>query len=268
MNADYYVYVYIDPRNYEEFYYGQGRGSRKDAHLKDSSDNDKARRVAEIRAQGLEPIIRVVARELTQAESLLVEKTLLWKLGKWTTNIATGHFADKFRPHNALHKELSGFDFQNSLYYYNVGENEARNWDDYVKYGFISAGWGARYRDAMRGFSEADIVAAYLKGYGFVGIGQILERAKMIRDIRINGRPLLKLPLNAVKAGHESDDPEQCEWVCLVKWRKQVPREKAKWKSLANLYTTPLVKASLDGQPNTVKFLEEEFGISIRDRIK
>ena len=26
---DYYVYVYIDPRNYEEFYFGKGRGSRK-----------------------------------------------------------------------------------------------------------------------------------------------------------------------------------------------------------------------------------------------
>jgi len=80
--GDYYVYVYIDPRNNEEFYYGKGTGSRKDAH---------------------------------------VEKTLLWKLGKWTTNIATGHFADKFRPHNTLHKELSGFDYQNGIYYYNVG---------------------------------------------------------------------------------------------------------------------------------------------------
>jgi len=27
---DYYVYVYIDPRNHEEFYYGQGVGSRDD----------------------------------------------------------------------------------------------------------------------------------------------------------------------------------------------------------------------------------------------
>ncbi len=24
---DYYVYVYIDPRNFEEFYFGKGRGS-------------------------------------------------------------------------------------------------------------------------------------------------------------------------------------------------------------------------------------------------
>ena len=81
---DYYVYVYIDPRNHEEFYYGKGRGTRKDAHLMDKSDNEKAKRIAEIRKHGLEPLIRVIARGLSQDEVLLIEKTLLWKLGKWT----------------------------------------------------------------------------------------------------------------------------------------------------------------------------------------
>ena len=141
---DYYVYVYIDPRNHEEFYYGKGRGSRKVAHLKDNSGSEKSIRIGEIRRAGLEPIIRVIARDLTQSEALLVEKTLLWKLGKWTLNIATGHFAKKFRPRDTLHKELFGFDFKSGLYYYNVGENEARNWDDYAKLGFISAGWGSQ----------------------------------------------------------------------------------------------------------------------------
>ena len=45
-----------------------------------------------------------------------------------------------FRSHDSLHKNLSGFDFKNGLYYYNVGEGFHRNWDDYVEYGFISAG--------------------------------------------------------------------------------------------------------------------------------
>ena len=148
---DYYVYVYIDPRNYEEFYYGKGCGSRKDAHLSDTSGSPKAKRIAEISRQGLQPIIRVIARGLTENEALLVEKTLLWKLGKWTDNISQGQFAEKFRPHDTLHKELSGFDYQNGLYYYNVGEGPTRNWDDYIAFGFISAGQGIRWRDAMLG---------------------------------------------------------------------------------------------------------------------
>ena len=36
---NFYVYVYIDPRNFEEFYYGKGKGCRKQAHLKDDRMN-------------------------------------------------------------------------------------------------------------------------------------------------------------------------------------------------------------------------------------
>ncbi len=265
---DYYVYVYIDPRNHEEFYYGKGHGTRKDAHLKDKSGSEKATRIAEIRGHGLEPIIRVIARRLTEDEALLIEKTLLWKLGKWTTNVATGHFAKKFRPRDTLHKELFGFDFENALYYYNVGENQARNWDDYRKYGYISAGWGARYRDTMLGFHVGDVVVAYLSRYGYVGIGRIRETAKMIREVRVNGTRLLDLPLIAEDADHDGDDADESEYVCLVRWIKRVPREKAKWKAGASLFTTPMIRASLDTQPKTVRFLEREFGVSFDKLIR
>ena len=45
---NYYVYVYIDPRNYEEFYYGKGRGGRKDVHLDASGNSEKAKRIRAI----------------------------------------------------------------------------------------------------------------------------------------------------------------------------------------------------------------------------
>ena len=265
---DYYVYVYIDPRNYEEFYYGKGRGSRKDSHLKDKSDNEKVNRIAGIRKQGLEPIIRVIARGLTQEEALLIEKTLLWKLGKWTTNIATGHFSKKFRKPDTLYKEVFGFDFENGFYYYNVGECSFRNWEDYRKFGFISAGWGPKYRDAMKAFNQGDLVAAYLKSYGFVGVGRILETAKMIRDVQIKGKPLLQLKLTATNADHDGDEEDLCEYVCLVKWLARVPREEAKKSSGMKLFTNPQIRASLDGHPKTVQFIEREFGITIKDALK
>ena len=264
---DYYVYVYIDPRNHEEFYYGKGIGSRKETHLDDHSDSEKAKQIAEIQKEGLTPIVRVIARGLSEDEALLVEKTLLWKLGKWTTNVATGHFADKFRPHNTLHKELSGFDFRNGLYYYNVGEGPHRNWDDYTEFGFISAGQGARWRDAMLGFNKGDVIAAYLKRRGFVGIGRIVSRARRIQDIKINGRRLLDHPLRCTKMDDNCDDAERSEYVCLVEWLAQVPRERAKWRTAPKLFTTTHVRASLDGQPETVKFLEQEFKVSIRELI-
>jgi hypothetical protein len=267
MNPEYYVYVYIDPRNFEEFYYGKGCGSRKDAHLFEQSDSAKARRIQEIKKQGLTPIIRVIARGLTEMEALLVEKTLLWKLGKLMTNIETGHFAEKFRPHSTLHKDLSGFDFQNGIFYYNVGECEFRNWDDYVKYGFISAGQGQRWRDAMLGFNVGDVFFAYLKGCGFVGVGRIQQKAAMARGVHIDGQPILSLPLSCPLMSENSTDKERSEYVCLVDWVKTVPRSEAKRRSTPRLFTTTHVRASLDGQPETVKFLEGEFGVTLRDLI-
>ncbi|MEW8177225.1 MAG: GIY-YIG nuclease family protein [Candidatus Thiodiazotropha endolucinida] len=264
---NYYVYVYIDPRNLEEFYFGKGRGSRKDAHLSDTTDSEKARRIAAIQKAGLKPIIRVIARDLSEHDALLVEKTLLWKLGRQLTNISSGHYSENFRSHNTLHLELSGFDYQSGIYYYNVGEGPHRNWDDYRKYGFISAGQGVRWRDAMLGFQKGDVVAAYLKRHGFVGIGVLTDRAKPIRSVTIKGKPLLgrELICTGVADNLESDD--FCEYVAPVKWVAAVERSQAKWKAKAGIYTTTHVRASLDGQPKTIAFLEKEFGINVRDLV-
>lgn len=266
---DYYVYVYIDPRNFEEFYYGKGIGSRKDAHLFDTSDTPKTKRIREIKDEGLEPIIRVIARGLTEPQALLVEKTLLWKLGKLTTNIASGHFAHEFRPHNQLHKKLPGFDYQNGVYYYNVGECEWRNWDDYLKYGFISAGHGPRWRDFMLSFNPDDIFVAYLKRQknvgGFVGVGIIKNSAEMASKIVIDGESLLSLPLTCKGTVDSAHDLDKAEYVCLVEWIKAVPREQAKWRASPKVFTTPLVRASLEDQPDTRKFIEAEFGVDLRE---
>jgi hypothetical protein len=265
---DYYVYVYIDPRNYEEFYFGKGKGSRKDAHLSDESDSEKSRRIAAILKEGLEPIVRVIARELSEHDALLVEKTLLWKLGRQLTNISSGHYAENFRPHNTLHTLLTGFDYQCGLYYYNVGEGEQRNWDDYVQFGFISAGQGIRWRDAMLGFHRGDVVAAYLKGSGFMGIGQLTSRAKPIREIVISGKPLLSHNLRCPNMADNSNSNELCEYVATVKWIRTVDRSAAKWKAKAGIYTTQLIRASLDAQPETIAFLEEVFDVNLRENVR
>ncbi|MEO8024156.1 GIY-YIG nuclease family protein [Polaromonas sp.] len=261
---DYYVYVYIDPRNYEEFYFGKGKGSRKDAHLSDSSDSEKARRIGAIHNAGLQPIVRVIARELSEHDALLIEKTLLWKLGRQLTNVSSGHYSDKFRPHNTLHTLLAGFDYQCGIYYYNVGEGPHRNWNDYVKFGFISAGQGTRWRDAMLGFHQGDVVAAYLKGKGFVGIGQLTSRARPINEVVVGGTPLLGLDLKCQNMADNVTSPDLCEYVATVKWIKAVDRANAKWTSKAGLYTTTHVRASLDGQSATIAFLEEAFDVSVR----
>lgn len=263
---NYYVYVYIDPRSYEEFYYGKGKGSRKDAHLAEESDSEKSKRISLITQAGLKPIIRVIAKGLNEHDALLIEKTLLWKLGRQLTNISSGHYADNFRPHDKLHTELSGFDYHCGLYYYNVGDGQHRKWEDQRKYGFISGGQGRRWRDFMLSFLPGDIIAAYLKRKGFVGIARIKDRAKPVREIMIGGKPLLSCNLECTGMGENQESDENCEYVALVEWVQTVDRSTAKFRP--KLYTTPLLRASLDGQPETIKFLEEEFNVNLRELVR
>jgi hypothetical protein len=261
MKNDYYVYVYIDPRNFEEFYYGKGRGNRKEAHLKDESDSEKARVIKEIHKEGLQPIIKVIAKDLTEDEAFLVEKTLIWKLGKTLTNISSGQFADKFRPHNTFHQSLFGFDYQNGIYYVNVGEGKTRSWADSRKYGFLSAGQGKQYSDPLRSLEKGDIVVAYLKGHGFVGVGNVVAKAVPINDFKHERKSLHQLPLHC-KGMFANSDNEDSEFLLKVDWIVTVDAKEAKWARKSGLFTTQLIKASLQNQKETLDFLEKEFEIS------
>jgi hypothetical protein len=265
---EYYVYVYIDPRNYEEFYFGKGKGSRKDHHLTSTSDSAKTERIAAIHDAGLKPIIRVIARDLSESDAYLIEKTLLWKLGKHLTNVSSGHFADEFRPHNTMHLELSGFDFKSGVYYFNVGDGPHRQWVDCKKYGFIGAGHGRQWGEAISAFREGDIFAAYLKRKGFVGIGKITARAVPLREVKINNKPLIAHDLVCKTMSEDINSDEMCEYVALVDWISAVDAENAKWKKKSKLYTTTHIRASLDGQPDTKAYLETEFEVSFSDLAK
>ena len=78
-----------------------------------------------------------------------------------------------------------------------------------MKFDFISAGQGIRWRDAILGFHPGDIFAAYLKGHGYVGIGQIVEKTHRIHDVRVAGKPLLSLSLRCKDMGNHSDSKEK-----------------------------------------------------------
>lgn len=263
MSDRFYVYVYIDPRNFEEFYYGKGTGSRSHAHLQDEGDSVKVQRIRAIRAEGLDPIIRIVARGLTSEEALMVETALIWKLGRNLTNVASGQYVGRFRPPDMLHKRLARFDFENGIYYVNVGEGQHRNWDDCREYGFMVAGGQPRWRDAICGLEVGDVVVAYLKGHGYVGVGVVRSAAQPFEQYRHEGRPLSDYQLVAPNMGEAADDRNLCQYILGVDWTASVDRDNAKWKSRSGLFSTTHVRASLDAQPITITFIEETFEVDL-----
>jgi uncharacterized protein len=263
---EYYVYVYIDPRNFQDFYYGKGKGNRKEAHLKDDSDSEKTQTIRAIQKLGLEPIIRVIAKDLTEREAFLIEKTLIWKLGKTLTNKSSGNFANKFRPHDTLYRgDLPEFDFKNGVYYVNVGEGTDmhRSWEDCRKYNFIAAGQDPKWSDPLRTFNKGDVIVAYLKNYGFVGVGKVLQTAIPAREFMYSGKLLSEYKIQSTGLFRNSQSNDMCDYIVGIKWKVTVSKEAAKWKAKAGLFTTPQIKASLDNQPLTLRFVQESFDINI-----
>lgn len=260
----YYVYVYVDPRNFEEFYYGKGHGSRSHAHLQDGSDTVKVARIKAIQKEGLEPIIRIIARGLTSEEALMVETTLIWKLGRNLTNVASGRYVGRFRPPDTFHRRIPHFDFENGIYYVNVGEGDTRNWDDCRRFGFLAAGGSRRWSDAIRGLETGDVVAAYLKGAGFVGVGLVRSSAVPYDAFRLDGASLSERDLVQPNIAHDAHDPEICEYLAEIDWVRSVDRANAKWAPRSGLFTSQLVRASLEAQPTTIAFVEKSFDVDLQ----
>jgi len=147
------------------------------------------------------------------------------------------------------------------FYFVNVGEGEHRNWDDCQKYGFLSAGQGEKYGNAMKKLKPGDLVFAYMKGLGYVGFGTVTQAAMMARDFMPDdsGKKLLDLPLKQPRMSDHKDDPAFSEWVVGVKWQKTFERDQA--KRFQGIFANQNIVCFLR-DPATADFLRKEFGIS------
>ena len=72
------------------------------------------------------------------------------------------------------------------------GSAEWRSWDDMLRYGFVSAGHGEKYRKAMSNLFEGARVWAAIPGTGYVGVGQVTAAAVGVSDftVALDGRPI------------------------------------------------------------------------------
>jgi hypothetical protein len=151
-----------------------------------------------------------------------------------------------------------------------VGENEQRNWDDMVRFGFVSAGHGEKYRKAMETlFEGARVWAAIPKSRatggasGYVGVGRVLEPAVAVRDfdVEVDGTStnILNVPaLKAPKMDWDADEPELCEYLVRVDWIDTRPREEALWEK--GMFANQNVVAKLR-QAFTLQRLGEHFDL-------
>jgi len=58
-----------------------------------------------------------------------------------------------------------------------------------------------------------------------------------------------------------AEDDDECEYLVAVKWIKQVPRDDARFRRRAGLFTPRRIVASLSRQLKTQEFLEQQFKV-------
>lgn len=89
-------------------------------------------------------------------------------------------------------------------------------------------------------------------------------RARPAREFLVDGVPILNLPLAFRGFSSHLESDELSEYPAPTKWIRVVSRFDEKRKRNFGLYTTIHVRASLDGQPKTINFLEEKLQINLR----
>ena len=156
--------------------------------------------------------------------------------------------------------EWNGRDF-----YVAFGENDQRNWDEAMQYGFISAGGGEWYTKTLRQLETGNRVFAYIpKGRGvggYVGAGEVIGQAIPATDFVVekegNTLPYLEVT-KAPQAGDNTDDPKLAEWIVPVKWLATRSREEAIQDSDFFANQNSAVKLT---HGYTLKRLKQAFGL-------
>ncbi len=139
----------------------------------------------------------------------------------------------------------------------NCGEGPHRSWEDNRKFGFISAGQGWKYGKQMMRLAEGDLIYAYRGKHGYVGFGNVVSGAVMVRDFSVGGRPILTMPMVQSNLCENSDDPELSEYAIGVEWIKTVPVSDA--RTFPGAFAKPPIVCKLT-DPATLAFLAKEFG--------
>lgn len=146
-------------------------------------------------------------------------------------------------------------------FYVTCGEGPHRNWDDEIRYGYVSSGGGKKYTSPLNQLFTGCRIFVYIPGTGYVGVGTVTETAQPVTEftVEVNGerKTLLQLPLKAPSLA-EYTQPDNMEYAVRVDWIKTLPREQAiKEKGLfANQNSACKLRNSF-----TLERLTERFGL-------
>jgi hypothetical protein len=150
-----------------------------------------------------------------------------------------------------------GMDSASDLPVDSAGHGYLRHWQHCVEYGYICAGGGRRYSDALKKLGVGDKILAYQRGIGYVGYGVVTRSAVPVQEFELPDGVSLEQRINPEEPN--SDLPnDKWEYAAGVQWKKSVPLTEA--KTFKGVFANQNVVCKLS-DPDTVRFVRKEFGI-------
>jgi hypothetical protein len=150
----------------------------------------------------------------------------------------------------------------NGEYYVSFGPYpESRNWEDAMKYGFISGGGGAWFTKTLDMLEPGSRIWFNVPHRGYVGVGVVKESAKAIKDFLVTLPDGREMPL--LQVGHKSPSLAKNldELVVRVDWSNMLPIGQAVSEPgfFGNQNTVARPKSSKWNY--TIQVLKKKFGV-------
>ena len=113
-------------------------------------------------------------------------------------------------------------------WYVSFGDSsDTRDWEDAVRYGFVSAGGGDWYSRSIQKLPVGGRVFAYIPQCGYVGVGEVVGEPTPFDQARVDVEGELQLLADQPLKGTYRHADASEEWVVPVRWQTTRPRADA-----------------------------------------
>lgn len=114
----------------------------------------------------------------------------------------------------------------NNEFYVSYGHEMRRDWNDAIKYGFISAGGGRWYSKTLNNLKEGDRVWVNIPKTGYVGVGKVTDTVRQLSEFKVNVDnellPFMDVEKNTDYHAEFIDNEDKTEYFVPVEWIKTV----------------------------------------------
>ena len=119
----------------------------------------------------------------------------------------------------------------NGEYYVSFGEGKSRNWNDAMKYEFISGGGKPWYSRTLGQLNIGDRVWVNIPHTGYVGVGKVVDTVQMAKDTYFNidgeSKNIFDIDLKGNYGIENKDNEDNAEYIVKVAWEKKFKIEES-----------------------------------------